>query len=166
MVENVEAVDMVMLIGIVNVLEDVVTAPLALHAFGDEVDAGGGGGSSAADDDDDDDDEPGSKMPAASVVAAAGAWSWAAVGPAAPADPKLADAVVEAPLATWTWSTTTTSPSTLVTRTATAAVPKPLSCWKKLYDCRVVPVHVAPPSVLTSRLETARLALTTCMLNQ
>ena len=139
------------------------------------------------------DDRAGSKIPAASVVSEGmlssvdvamgadvelvSAAATACVGvaaedatgetsPTAPADPKLLDAVVEAPLATSTSLTTTTSPSTLVTFTSTVVVPKPLEYWKKLYDCLVVPVHVDPPSVLTSRLVTALLALTTCMLNQ
>jgi hypothetical protein len=140
------------------------------------------GGASSAD------DKVGSKVPAASVVSD-GVVSWvvvavggdvalasaaiACVGVAAedtagerPADPKLLDAVVEAPLATSTLLTTTTSPSTLVTFTSTVVVPKPLEYWKKLYGCLAVPTQVDPPLVLTSRLVTALLALTTCMLNQ
>jgi hypothetical protein len=35
-----------------------------------------------------------------------------------------------------------------------------------LYDCRVVPCHVLPPSVLTSSFATGWLALTTCIENQ
>ena len=87
-----------------------------------------------------------------------------AAGP--PLDGKLLDAVVDAPLATSTPLTIMTSPSTLVTFTSTVVVPKPLEYSKKLYDCLTVPVHVEPPSMLTSRLATALLALTTCMLNQ
>jgi hypothetical protein len=94
------------------------------------------------------DDKVGSKIPAASVVSD-GVISWvvvaidgdvalasaatACVGVATEdaagersADPKLLDAVVEAPLATSTLLTTTTSPSTLVTFTSTVVVPKPL----------------------------------------
>lgn len=133
-------------------------------------------------------DKAGSNIPAASVVGDGDEWSWADVAAgegvllisaptvvedaageisaAAPLDPKLPDAVVDAPLATWTSLTIITLPSTLVTLTSTVVVPKPLEYSKKLYGCLVVPVHVDPPSMLTSRLETAPLALTTCMLNQ
>ena len=83
-----------------------------------------------------------------------------------PDDPKLLDAGVEAPLLTSTFLRMTTSPSSLVTLTSTAVVPNPLDCSKKLYDWRVVVCQVLPPSVLTSRLATALLALTTCMENQ
>jgi len=84
----------------------------------------------------------------------------------APDEPKLLEAVVDAPLLTVTLFTITTSPSVLVILTSTVVVPKPEAFWKKLYDCRVVDWYVLPPSVLTSRLSTALLALTTCMLNQ
>jgi hypothetical protein len=102
-------------------------------------------------------------------VAAAAATAVVDVGEAAftgGPDPKLLDAVVEVPLDTSTFFTITMSPEELVTFTSTVAVPKPLECSKKLYGCLVVPCHVDPPSVLTSRLATALLALTTCMLNQ
>lgn len=81
-------------------------------------------------------------------------------------EPKLLDAVVEVPLLTSTLLTITTSPSMLVILTSTVAVPNPLDCSKKLYVWRVVVCHVLPPSVLTSRLATALLALTTWILNQ
>jgi hypothetical protein len=81
-------------------------------------------------------------------------------------EPKFVDAVTNVSLLTGTELTMTTSPSTLVTLTSTVNVPKPLAFWKKLYDCRVVGCHVLPPFVLTSKLWTALLALTTCMLNQ
>ena len=47
-------------------------------------------------------------------------------------EPKLLDAVVEAPLLTVTLLTITTSPSTLVILTSTVVVPKPLEFSKKL----------------------------------
>ena len=81
-------------------------------------------------------------------------------------DPKLLLAVTEVSLLIVTPLTITTSPSTLVTLISTVVVPKPSEFSKKLYDCLVVECHVFPPSVLTSRLETLLLALTTCMLNQ
>jgi hypothetical protein len=84
----------------------------------------------------------------------------------APEDPKLLDAVVKAPLLIPTLFTMTTSPSTLVTLISAVVVPVPLDISKKLYVCRIVDCHVLPPSVLTSRVETAWLALTTCILNQ
>jgi hypothetical protein len=134
------------------------------------------------------DDKAGSNIPAASVVCDGGGEPWVDVAAgegvvlisaatavedaageisaAAPLDPKLLDAVVDTPLATWTSLTIITAPSTPVTLTSTVVVPKPLEYSKKLYDCLVVPVHVDPPSMLTSRLEIAPLALTTCMLNQ
>lgn len=116
-------------------------------------------------------DEMGSKMPAESVVVAGAVLvegvvvSISMFCDTAGLDPKLLDAVVEVPLATSTLLTITMSPSTLVTFTSTIVVPKPLEYSKKLYGCLVVPCQVDPPSVLTSRLVTALLALTTCMLN-
>ena len=81
-------------------------------------------------------------------------------------EPKLLEAVVEAPLLILTSLTMTMSPSTLVILTSTVVVPVPLEISKKLYVCRVVVCQVLPPSVLTSRLATALSAFTTCMLNQ
>jgi len=83
-----------------------------------------------------------------------------------PEDAKLLFAVTDDPELIPTSFTITTSPSELVTLTSTVVVPNPLEFSKKLYVCRVVPCQVLPPSVLTSSLETALLALTTCMLNQ
>jgi hypothetical protein len=86
-----------------------------------------------------------------------------------PDDPdngKLFDAVIETPLLTSTLLIMTISPSPLVTLTSTVVVPKPEDRSKKLYVCLVVDCQVLPPLVLTSRLETALFALTTCMLNQ
>lgn len=80
-------------------------------------------------------------------------------------EPKLPDAVIDESLDTSTLLTITTSPSMLVTFTSTGAAPKPPEYWKKLYDFLSVLCQVEPPSVLTSRLATALLALTTCMLN-
>lgn len=84
----------------------------------------------------------------------------------APEESKLLEAVVEAPLLTSTLSIMTISPSTLVIFTSTVVVPNPLEFSKKLYVWRVVDCQVLPPSVLTSRLATALLALTTCIENQ
>ena len=81
-------------------------------------------------------------------------------------EPKLLDAVVDAPPLISTSLTRTTSPSTLVILTSTVVVPVPLDISKKLYVWRVAVSQVDPPSVLTSRLETALLALTTCIENQ
>lgn len=81
-------------------------------------------------------------------------------------DPKLLAAFVDSPATTFTPLMVTTSPSVLVTLTSTVVVPKPLDFSKKLYSCLVVDFQVLPPSVLTSRVETSLLALTTCMLNQ
>lgn len=76
------------------------------------------------------------------------------------------DAVVCASLSTVTSLTVTVVPDAPVTRTVTVSVPNPLVFSKKLYSVRVVLCHVLPPSVLTSKLSTASLALTTCMENQ
>lgn len=83
-----------------------------------------------------------------------------------PEDPKFEPAVVLAPAEIATFFTTTVSPLELVTRTSTVVVPNPAEFSKKLYVCLVVDFHVLPPSVETSKLFTALLALTTCMLNQ
>jgi len=83
-----------------------------------------------------------------------------------PDDAKLLSAVTEDPAPTSTFFTMTTSPSELVTLMSIVFTPNPLGFSKKLYVCLVVPCQVLPPSVLTSSLETALSALTTCMLNQ
>lgn len=83
-----------------------------------------------------------------------------------PEDPKFEPAVVLAPAEIATFFTTTVSPLELVTLTSTVVVPNPAGFSKKLYVCLVVAFHVLPPSVDTSKLFTALLAFTTCMLNQ
>lgn len=83
-----------------------------------------------------------------------------------PEDPKLLEAVVDAPLLTSTLLIMRTSPLSLVILTSTVVVPNPEDCSKKLYVCLVVDCQMLPPSVLTSRDDTAWLAFTTCMLNQ
>lgn len=83
-----------------------------------------------------------------------------------PDEAKLLSAVTDDPAPTSTFSTITTSPSELVTLISMVFTPNPLEFSKKLYVCLVVACQVLPPSVLTSNLETALLALTTCMLNQ
>jgi hypothetical protein len=83
-----------------------------------------------------------------------------------PDEAKLLSAVTDDPASTSTFFTITSSPSELVTLMSIVFTPNPLEFSKKLYVCLVVACQVLPPSVLTSSLETALLALTTCMLNQ
>jgi len=90
----------------------------------------------------------------------------AAVDATVPEEPKLLDAVVDAPLLTSTSFTMTTSPFTLVILTSTVVVPVPLDISKKLYVWRVVASQVLPSSAVTSTLATAWLPLTTCIENQ
>jgi hypothetical protein len=83
-----------------------------------------------------------------------------------PDEAKLLSAVTDDPAPTSTFFTITSSPSELVTLMSIVFAPNPLEFSKKLYVCLVVACQVLPPSVLTSSLETALLAFTTCMLNQ
>jgi hypothetical protein len=79
--------------------------------------------------------------------------------------PKFELAVTLVPLLTVTSLTITMSPLIAVTLISTVD-PAPLEISKKLYVCLVVGNQVDPPLELTSRVETAWLAFTTCMLNQ